>query len=172
MIYLKNIGSKAFGNLAAASSPSFSWSAIAQLSLNLPTPPVFGMNAFSHQHIFSVSVNAQRHEHAFRHGTASVIETGIGDVHARELADERLIFEKGLQAPLAGLGLVGSVGGVILAAGGDRVDNGGNEMVVTAAAEETDGVTGRAVAAGEPPDVTGQLDLAERCRYVERLPQA
>src|SRR5205085_7043050 len=72
-----------------------------------------------------------------------------------------------LQAALTRLGLVGRVGGVELAAAGDGVHHGGDEVVVTAAAQETDRVVGGAVATGQLLDVPRQLHLAEGGRHVE-----
>ncbi len=98
---------------------------------------IFGMDAFGDQHFRAALVDAHGHEHALGHRAAAFVKAGVGDIHAGQLADERLIFEKRLQASLAGLGLVGRVGGVEFAAAGDGIDDGGNEMIVTAAAEES-----------------------------------
>ena len=49
-----------------------------------------------------------------------------------------LVLEHDLQVALADLGLVGRVRRVEFAAAGELIDGGGNEMVVAAAAEETD----------------------------------
>ena len=64
-------------------------------------------------------VTVDGHQHGLGHGAAAVVEAGVGDVHAGQLADERLILEERLQAALAGLGLVGRVGRVELAAAGE-----------------------------------------------------
>ena len=54
------------------------------------------------------------------------------------------ILEERLKRALAGLGLVRRVGGVELAAAGDGIDHGRDEVVVGPAAEEADGVVRRA----------------------------
>ena len=56
-----------------------------------------------------------------------------------------MILEESLQAPLAGFRLVRSVSRVILAPARYRIDDGGNEMIVAAAALETDTVQSRSV---------------------------
>ena len=104
--------------------------------------------------------DGQGHEHGLGDGAAALVEAGVGDVQAGQLADQRLELEERLQAALAGLGLVGRVGGVELAAAGDGIDHGGDEVVVAAAAEEADGVVGRLVARGQLLHVLRQLDLA------------
>src|SRR5262249_57915635 len=72
----------------------------------------------------------------------------------------------------AGLGVVRRVGGVELAAAGDRVNDGGDEVVVAAAAEEADRVVGRLVARCQLRQVPRQLDLAQRRRQVQRPVEA
>ena len=60
------------------------------------------------------------HQHGFGRGAAAVVQAGVGDVHAGQLGDQRLVFEEHLQVALAGLGLIGRVRRVELAARGDR----------------------------------------------------
>ncbi len=80
----------------------------------------------------------QRHEHALGDGAAAFVEAGVGHIQAGQLADQRLVLEERLQAPLARLGLVGRVGGVEFAARRDGIDHGRDEVIVAAAAEEAD----------------------------------
>ena len=87
-------------------------------------------------------VRAHGHQHGLGRGAAAVVEAGVRDVHAGELRDQRLILEHDLQVALADLGLVGRVRRVELAAAGELVDDGGDEMVVAAAAEEADLLAG------------------------------
>ena len=89
---------------------------------------------------------ADGHEDGLGDGGAALVERGVGDLHAGELADERLELEERLQAALARLRLVGRVGGVELAPPRDRVHDGGDEVVIRPAAEEAYGVCRRAVA--------------------------
>ena len=82
------------------------------------------------------------HEHGLGHRRAAVVKAGVGDLHAGELGDQRLVLECGLERSLAGLGLVGRVGRVELAARGQVVDHGGDEVIVAAAAQEADALVG------------------------------
>ena len=65
---------------------------------------------------------SHRHENGFADRRAAFVEAGVGDVHARQLADQRLVFKERLQTALAGFGLVRGVRGVILASSRNRVD--------------------------------------------------
>ncbi len=94
-------------------------------------------------------VAPRRHEHRLGRRAGPVVEAGVGNVHAGQLGDERLILEDRLERPLAGLGLIGSVGRVELAAGGDEIDHRGDEVVVGSAAEEARRLAGGHVAGGQ-----------------------
>ena len=133
---------------------------------------VFGVQAFRDDHLALAVGDVDRHQHRLGHGRAALVEAGVGDVHAGQLADERLVLVKGLQAALAGLGLVRRVGRVKLAAGTDRVHHGRNEVVVGAAAEETDVLPGRLVLATQGGDVLREFDLPQGGRDVQRSVQA
>ena len=109
----------------------------------------------------------QGHEDGLGHGAAALVEAGIGDIEARQLADECLELEEHLQAALAGLGLVGRVSRVVFASAGDGIDNRGNEMIVAAAAKETDGLVRGLIASGQLLQVLGQFHFAEGRRYVQ-----
>ena len=76
------------------------------------------------------------HEDGLGRPGRALVERGVGDVEAGELADERLELEDDLERPLADLGLVGRVGCHELAPRAQGVDDRGDEMVVGAAAEE------------------------------------
>ena len=108
------------------------------------------------------------HQHGFGRGAAAVVQAGVRDIHAGQLGDQRLIFEEDLQVALAGLGLIGRVRRVELAARADVVDDRRNEMVVAAAAQEADLLARRAVALGESDQVGGQFELGQCRRNVER----
>src|SRR5471030_1953998 len=73
--------------------------------VSLKGAAIFRMNTLGHEHFFALPTNTHGHEDAFRYRAATLIKAGIGNIHARELADQRLVFEKGLQTSLAGLGL-------------------------------------------------------------------
>ena len=90
-----------------------------------------------------VRCRCQGHEHRLGHCAAAFVKAGVGDIHAGQLADQRLIFEERLQAALAGFGLIGRVGRVEFAAAGDGIDDGRNEVVVAAAAQEAHSRIGR-----------------------------
>ena len=108
------------------------------------------------------------HEHRLGQGAAAFVDTGVGDVHAGQLAEQRLVFEERLQAPLAGFGLISRIGGVVFAAAGDRIDHGGNEVIVTAAAEKADRILGGLVAPRQLLHVLRQFQLGQGRRHVER----
>src|SRR5205085_8588383 len=93
--------------------------------------------------------NRPRHEDRLSHRAAAVVKTGIGHIHAGKLANKRLVLEEDLQTTLAGLGLIRGVGGIVFATPGDGVHHGRNEMIVAAAAEETDRLFRYTVPAGE-----------------------
>ena len=81
---------------------------------------------------------ADGHQHGLGRRAAAVVEAGVRDIEAGEPRDERLVLEHDLQIALADLGLVRRVGRVELAAAGDLIDDGRDEVVVAAAAEEAD----------------------------------
>src|SRR5262249_51520963 len=91
----------------------------------------------------------------------------VGHIEPSELADERLKLEKRLEAPLARLGLVGSVSGVEFASPRDGIDHGRNEMIVAATAEETDGAIGGLIRGSQLLDVLRQFHLGQGRRHVE-----
>src|SRR4051812_20992574 len=98
------------------------------------------MNTLGDEHLPVPARRTNGHQGGFSYGAATFVEAGVGHVHAGELADERLKLEERLERSLARLGLVGRVGSVELTAAGDRVHDGGDEMVVATGAEEADGV--------------------------------
>jgi hypothetical protein len=59
---------------------------------------------------------ADGHVHRLGRRRRAVVERGVRDVEAGDLADDRLVLEESLQDALAHLGLVGGVAGVDLAA--------------------------------------------------------
>ena len=110
---------------------------------------------------FAVALRAaDGHQHGLGRGAAAVVEAGVRDIEAGEPGDERLILEHDLQVALADLGLVRRVRRVELAAAGELIDDGGNEMVVAAAAEEADLRAGVRVLRRERGHVLRQLHLA------------
>ena len=112
---------------------------------------VLGMHARGNDHPPRPAAAAHGHQHRLGHRAAAVVEARVGDVHAGQLRDERLVLEQRLEVALAHLGLVGRVGGDELAAGGDEIDHGGDEVVVAAAAEEAGGAAGRRVCGRPAP---------------------
>ena len=90
-------------------------------------------------------VIVERHQHGLGRGRAAVVEAGVRDIQAGQLSHQRLILERRLERALAGLGLVGRVGRVELAAAGQLIDDRRDEVVVAAAAQEADSLVGALV---------------------------
>ncbi len=107
---------------------------------------IFGMNGSEDDDLLVSVGDAHRHESGFADGRPPFVEAGVADVHPRQPANERLVFEERLQASLARLGLVRSVGRIEFAAARDLVDGRGNEMVVNAAAHEADAAAAARIA--------------------------
>ena len=98
--------------------------------------------------------DARRQQAGLRGGAGPVVEAGVRDVHAGELADHRLELERRLQGPLADLGLVRRVGGDELGAAGEVRRDGGDGVPVGAGAQEVRprGIDVRGGALGEQGD--------------------
>ena len=126
------------------------------------------MNAFGDDRRAGASGNAQGHQDRLGQGAAPVVQAGIGHLHARELADERLVFEENLQASLAGFRLVGRIGRVVFAPAGDGVHHRRDEMVVTAATQKTDRIASRPIPARQLLHVLAQFDFRQGRRDVQR----
>jgi hypothetical protein len=77
-----------------------------------------------------------RNEACVRGDCRPVVAGGIGDVHARQLANSGLVLEDRLQHALAELGLVRRVGGQELPALEDGVDDRRHVVVVHPGAQE------------------------------------
>jgi hypothetical protein len=101
-----------------------------------------------------------------------VVPGGVRDVHARELADDRLVLEERLEHALAHLGLVRRVGGQELAPLEDRVDHCRDVVVVHTGAEERDLLAGGCVAGGERFQPPNDLLLGERLVEVQLAVEA
>ena len=97
------------------------------------------------------------HADCFGKGRRAVIERGIGHLHAGQVADQALVFEDGLQSALRYLGLVRSVGRVELVPAQYVIDNRGDEVVVSAGAQE----------AGRVPHI--EIGLAQSLELVHDL---
>ena len=91
----------------------------------------------------------------------AVVEGGVGDVHAGQLADHRLVLVDRPQRALARLGLVGRVRGEELAAEEHVIDHARDVVVVGAAPEERHVAIGVGVPLGEAPEVGDQVALGE-----------
>ena len=72
-------------------------------------------------------------------GGSAVINRGVGNVHAGQLADHGLILEDGLQDALAHFGLIGGIGSQELFLGGDILDDAGDIMVIGAGTAQNGG---------------------------------
>ena len=97
--------------------------------------------------------HAPRHQHRLGRGGRAVVHTGVGDLEAGQLRDERLKFEDRLRGALAGLGLIGRVAGRELGARGHRADHRRHIVVVVTAAEKADEDPVRAIALPPAPSL-------------------
>ena len=70
------------------------------------------MKCFRDHNLFGATRHTDAHHRRFSGGATAVVEAGIGDVHARELADQRLILEHRLQVALTDLWLIRRVRGI------------------------------------------------------------
>jgi hypothetical protein len=114
--------------------------------------------------------DAAGHEAGLGEGGGAIVHAGVGDVHAEELAGHGLEFEHRLQGALADLRLVGRVGGVVLAAADDVGDGAGDEVPVSAAAQEAGSpVAGDAVLVRQVRQLAREVELAGRGRQVEAV---
>jgi hypothetical protein len=101
-----------------------------------------------------------------------VVPGRVRDVHARQLADDRLVLEDRLQHALAHLGLVRRVGSQELAPGEDSVDHRRDVVVVDAGAQERQLLPGLDVPLGEIGQMGDDLLLREGRLEVELAPEA
>ena len=78
---------------------------------------VLGVDRLGDDDLSEPSRDRQRHQHSLGRGRTAVVEAGVGNVHAGQLRDQRLILERRLERALTGFGLVGRVGRIELARG-------------------------------------------------------
>src|SRR5215212_7131351 len=109
------------------------------------------------------------HQGSLGDGVRAVVDRGVGDLEACKLGDHRLKLEDYLEVPLADLGLVGRVGGEVLAAPYDRAYGGGHYTIVGSRADEER--ESRRVLLRQLVHVGEGLVLGERRRQVEILLQ-
>jgi hypothetical protein len=110
-----------------------------------------------------LAVGAYRHQQRLAQAAGAVVQGGVGDLHAGQAADHALVFVEHLQRALAGLGLVGRIGRVELAAGGDLPHRRRDMVLVGAGADE---VQRRAVLAGAFQHELGDGHLRQPFRRV------
>ena len=96
---------------------------------------VCGRDAVGQRHFLPFGYPAG-HQRGLGQAGRAVIHAGVGHLHAVEVADQGLELIDHLEGPLAGLGLVGRVGGNELAPGYQRFDYRGDKVVVGACAQE------------------------------------
>ena len=87
-----------------------------------------------HKHTVFLTGRSHHHEHHLGGGSCAVVHRGIGRLHARELRNHALILENVLESTLRDLGLIGSIGGVELAALQKMGNHRGRIVIVCAAA--------------------------------------
>ena len=76
------------------------------------------------------------HQRALGQAGGPVIHPGVGDFHPEQIGDQRLKLVDDLQRALAGLGLIGRVGRQEFAPRHQRLDHGGDEVVIGPGAQE------------------------------------
>jgi hypothetical protein len=96
---------------------------------------VMRMDTAADQHTLAAR-GAAGHQRPFGRGRRPVVVRRGDDVHARQLAQQRLVLVDRLERALADLGLVRRVGGVELAAQEELVHDCRNEMAIGSGAEE------------------------------------
>ena len=106
-----------------------------------------------------------QHVHGLGGGGGAVVDRGVGNVHAGQFADHRLVFKDGLQHALTHLRLIGRVGGDERLLGGHRADHGGYVVVVRARAAEDGAVD--AVLRRHAAHLAGERQLRKPRREVE-----
>ena len=114
------------------------------------------------------AADLQRHDHRLGHRGRAVVVRDVGDLHAGQRADHRLVLEVRLQRALADLGLVGRVRGEELRAADDPVHDAGHEVVVRARAQETAHVAQVIVLLGERLELLQHFHLGQRRRQIQR----
>ena len=77
---------------------------------------IFGMHAFHGDNLTVSTRGADRHQDRLGRGASPVVDAGVGNVHAGESSDQRLVFKCRLQIALANFCLIGRVRGIELAA--------------------------------------------------------
>ena len=129
--------------------------------------PVVRLDGGGNRHSIPVGV-VQRDCDGFGAGGGSLVVRGVRDVESCDVADHRLVFEDGLQRPLARLRLVGRVAGERFTAHLELLHRGGDVMIVESAAEEAAARFERGVFPSELHEVFEELRLRERRGKVER----
>ncbi len=99
----------------------------------------------------------------------AVVHRRVRDVHARELADHRLVLVDVLQRPLRDLGLVGRVGREELRPAQHVIDDRGHVVVVAPRPRERDQTGRRRVGVGQRAQTRGRLHLRQPLGKGQRL---
>ena len=112
--------------------------------------------------------NAAGHQHGFGQAGSAVVHTGVGDFHTVKRADHRLELKDDLQRALRHFRLVRGIGRQKLAPRHQRLDDGGDEVVIRPGAQKRGAAAQRAIAAGQFAQLPLYLQLRKRSRQVER----
>ncbi len=126
---------------------------------------ILGMQRPGQDHA-ATSGEPLRHQHSFSGGGRAVPHRGVRNLHARELAHQRLKFKNGLQRALADLGLIGRVRSQEFAALDQGISDNRAQMVVHARAEEA-GIPAR-IFRGPRAEVINDLLLGKRSWEAQR----
>jgi hypothetical protein len=134
--------------------------------------PGVGMHAARDDQAPATLARPEREVGGRGHRRRTLVERGVGHREAGELGDRRLKLEHRLQPALRDLGLVRRVGSQKLRPRDDRVDEGGDVVVVHPRADEAGLGVGVRVAGGERREAVEHLGLGEAVRELERAVEA
>jgi len=113
------------------------------LGVGADNGPVFGVDPGGEDDFLALqAVDVDGGDDGLGGGGGAVVVGRVGDLHAGQFADHRLVLKDGLEGPLADFRLVGGIGGVEFPAAQDGVHHGGDVVAVGTGAQEAGAVGG------------------------------
>ena len=134
---------------------------VLRAAVGLDYGPVGGRYSVQHRDSLAPR-HAAGHQRGLGQAGGAVVHPGVGDLHPVQVADQRLELVDDLQRALAGLGLVGGVGGYELSAGDQRLDDGRDEVVVGASPQKRRAAAQRPVASSQRAQLPLDLQFRQR----------